>query len=50
MYMKNDLNKFLKSLPGTKKFLSGSARSLAYTDHIIKFGLNNFLASLPRNR
>ena len=38
MYMKNGLNKFLASLPGTEKFLGGSTRSLAYTDHIIQFG------------
>ena len=42
MYMKNGLNKFLASLPMTKKFLGGSTRSLAYTDHIIQFGLNNY--------
>ena len=46
MYMENGLNKFLASLPGTKKFLSGSIRSLAYTDHIIQFDLNKFLAPL----
>ena len=42
MYMKNGLNKFLPSLPRTKKFLGGITRSLAYTDHIIQFGLNNY--------
>ena len=47
MYIKNGLNKFLASLPGTEKFLSDIIRSLAYTDHIIQFGLNMFLASLP---
>ena len=46
MYMKNGLNKFLVSLPGTEKFLGGSTRSLAYTNHIIQFGLNKFLALL----
>ena len=46
MYIKNGLNKFLAPLPGTEKFLSGSTRSLAYTDYIIQFGLNKFLASL----
>ena len=40
------LNKFLALLPGTEKFLGGSTRSLAYTDHIIQFGLNEFLALL----
>ena len=40
MYMKNGLNKFLAPLPGTEKFLGGSTRSLAYTDHIIQFDLN----------
>ena len=29
------LNKFLAPLPGTEKFLGGSTRSWAYTDHII---------------
>ena len=41
--MKNSLNKFLAPLLGTEKFLGGSTRSLAYTDHIIQFGLNNEL-------
>ena len=50
MYMKNGLNKFLALLLGTKKFLGCSTRSLAYTDHIIQFGLNEFLASLARDR
>ena len=50
MYMKNDRNKFLASLPGTEKFLSSSTRSLAYSDHIIQFGLNKFLKPLPGNR
>ena len=48
MYMKNGLNKFLEPLPGTKKFLSGSTRSFPYTNHIIQFGLNKFLAPLAR--
>ena len=39
MYIKNGLNKFLAPFPGTEKFLSGNTRSLAYTDHIIQFGL-----------
>ena len=38
--MKNGLNKFLAPLPGTEKFLGGSTRSLAYTNHIILFSLN----------
>ena len=42
MCMKNGLNKFLAPLPRTEKFLNGSTRSLAYTDHIIQFGLNKF--------
>ena len=42
MYLKNGLNKFLAPLPGTEKFLGGSTRSLAYTDHIIQFGLNRY--------
>ena len=42
MYVTNGLNKFLTPLPGTEKFLSGSTRSLAYTGHIIQFGLNNY--------
>ena len=46
MYMKNGLNKFLAPLPGTEKFLGGNTISLAYTDHIIQFGLNKFLALL----
>ena len=46
MYMKNGINKFLAPLPGTEKFFSGNTKSLAYTDHIIEFGLNKFLASL----
>ena len=50
MYMKNGLNKFLASLPGTEKFSGGSTRSLAYTDHIIQVGLNKFLAPLSRIR
>ena len=32
--------------PWTEKFLGGSTRSLAYTGHIIQFGLNKFLAPL----
>ena len=43
MYMKNGLNKSFAPLPGTEKFLGGSTRSLAYTDHIIQFGLNSHL-------
>ena len=43
MYMKNGLNKFLAPLQGTEKFLSGSSRSLSYTDHIIQFGLNTYM-------
>ena len=50
MYMKNALNKFLAPLPGTERFLSGSTRSLAYTDHVIQFGLSKFLVLLPWNR
>ena len=46
MYMKNGLNKFLAPLSGTEKFLTGSTKSLSYTDHIIQFGLNKFLALL----
>ena len=46
MYMKFGLNKFLAPLPRTEKFLGGNTRSLAYTDHIIRFSLNKFLASL----
>ena len=42
MYMKKGFNKFLALLPWTEKFLGGSIRSLAYTDHIIQFGLNMF--------
>ena len=45
MYMENGLNKFLTPLSGIEKFLSGSTRSLAYTDHIIQFGLNNVTPS-----
>ena len=41
------LTSLLASLSGTKNFLGGSTRSLAYTDHIIQFGLNKFLTSLP---
>ena len=40
MYIKSGLNRFLASLSGTEKFLGGSTRSLAYTNHIIQFGLN----------
>ena len=40
------LTSFWRRCPGTEKFLGGSTRSLAYTDHIIQFGLNKFLASL----
>ena len=47
MYMTIGLNKFLAPLPGNEKFLGGSTRSLAYTDHIIHFGLEKFLVSLP---
>ena len=50
MYMKNGLNKFLSPLPGTEKFLGGSTRSFAYTNHIIQFGLSKFLATLARDR
>ena len=34
-HIKNGLNKFLALLSRTEKFLSGSTKSLAYTDHII---------------
>ena len=47
MYISFGLKKFLASLPGTEKFLSGSTRSLAYIVHIIQFGLNKFLALFP---
>ena len=40
MYISFVLNKFLASLPGTEKLLSGNTKRLAYTDHIIEFGLN----------
>ena len=33
-------NKFLAVFSRTKKFFGGSTKSLAYTDHIIQFGLN----------
>ena len=49
MYMKNGLNKFLAPLLGTKKFMGGSTKSLAYTDHIIQFGLNNELEEFRHN-
>ena len=48
MYIKNGFNKFLTPFPRTEKFLSGSTKSLAYTDHIIEFGLNKFFASLAK--
>ena len=48
MYMKNGLNKLLALLPRTEKFLSGSTISLAYTDHIIQFGLNT-MSTQKRN-
>ena len=47
MYIKNYLKTFFAPLSGTKKFLGGSTRSLAYTDHIIEFGLIMFLAPFP---
>ena len=50
MYMKNGLNKFLTLLLGTEKFLGGSTRSLAYTNHIIQFGLKKSLAPLAGDR
>ena len=48
MYMKSGLNKFLVSLSGIEKFLSGSTKSLSYTDHTIQFGLNKFFCPVGR--
>ena len=32
----------------TERFLSGNTKSLAYTNHIIQFGVNKFLAPFGR--